>query len=436
MSNADGFAMSLETGLVDTAQLQRRTVRSLVATQAVGALGITIALATASLLARDLSGSDSLAGLAQTSQVLGAAVASWTLASVMATRGRRVGLLSGIGFATVGSLICVVAGVLGSMTLLLLGTFLVGSMTAANAAARYAATDLAAPATRARDLSLVVWATTIGAVLGPNLAEPSARLAAWLRLPPLTGPFLVGAIGMAVAAVVVAVLLRPDPLLVARQLAGDTVPRRTGPGGVIAGARAVMRQEPLVAWAMAAVAAAHAVMVGVMVMTPLHMEHGGAHLHVIGLVISVHVLGMFAFAPLVGWFTDQIGRPQMIVLGALVLLVALTLAGVSPRGSSWQVFAGLFLLGVGWSFVTIAGSTMLTDLTPLASRTDVQGASDLAMGLSAGLAGGVSGAIVGMFGYGSLNAFAAVLAVAVLVAGIAASRVVSSGSGPLAPAMR
>jgi MFS family permease len=414
--------MTLAPQAVDTAALQRRTVRSLVATQAVGALGITIALATASLLARDLSGSDSLAGLAQSSQVLGAAVASWTLASVMATRGRRIGLLSGIGIATVGSLLCVVAGAVGSMGLLLLGTFLVGAMTAANAAARYAATDLAAPETRARDLSVVVWATTIGAVLGPNLAEPSADLADWLGLPPLTGPFLVGAIGMAVAAVVVAVLLRPDPLVVARQLSGSVTPERRGSGGVLSGALAVMRVEPLVACAMTAMAAAHAVMVGVMVMTPLHMEHGGAHLHVIGLVISVHVLGMFAFAPLVGWFTDQLGRPRMIVLGALVQLAAVALAGVSPKGSSGQVFAGLYLLGVGWSFVTIAGATLLTDRTPLASRTDVQGASDLLMGLSAGAAGGVSGLVVGTLGYGSLNALAAVLAAVALGAGLSAHR--------------
>ncbi|MDO7866981.1 MFS transporter [Nocardioides jiangxiensis] len=419
--------MSLASERVDTVALQRRTVRSLVATQAVGALGITIALATASLLARDLSGSDSLAGLAQTSQVLGAAVASWTLASVMATRGRRVGLLAGICFATVGSLLCVVAGAVGSMPLLLLGTFLVGSMTAANSSARYAATDLADPETRARDLSLVVWATTVGAVLGPNLAEPSAALADRLGLPPLTGPFLVGAVGMAVAAVVVAVRLRPDPLVVARQVAGESVPRRPGPGGVMVGALAVMRDEPLVACAMAAVAAAHAVMVGVMVMTPLHMQHGGAHLHVIGLVISVHVLGMFAFAPVVGWLTDRMGRPRMIVLGGAVLLVAVTLAGLSPQGSSWQVFAGLFVLGIGWSFVTIAGSTLLTDRTPLAARTDVQGASDLVMGLSAGVAGGLSGVVVGALGYGWLNALAAALGAVVLGVGVVAGR---SGSRP------
>lgn len=408
---------------LDVVAIQRRTVRSLVATQAVGALGITIALATGSLLARDLSGSDTMAGFAQTSQVLGTAVSAWTLASVMGVRGRRVGLLSGIGIATVGSLLCVVAGVVGSMGLLLLGTFLVGSMSAANAAARYAATDLAAPETRARDLSIVVWASMIGAVLGPNLAQPSARIAIALGLPGLTGAFLVGAVGMAVAGVLAFVLLRPDPLLVARSLAEvSMVVERRGQGAVLVRALAVVRADPQVAAAMVAVAAAHAVMVGVMVMTPLHMEHGGAHLHVIGLVISVHVLGMFAFAPLVGWFADRVGRQRLIIVGSLVLLGAVAIAGVSPMGSSWQIFVGLFWLGTGWSFVTIAGSTLLTERTSLDSRTDVQGASDLLMSLSAAVAGGISGVVVGQFGYGWLNALAAALAVVVLLAGCAAHR--------------
>ncbi len=257
------------TVALDVAAIQRRTVRSLVVTQAVGALGITIALATGSLLARDLSGSDTMAGFAQTTQVLGTAVSAWTLASVMGVRGRRVGLLSGIAIATAGSLLCVVAGVVGSMGLLLLGTFLVGSMSAANAAARYAATDLATAETRARDLSIVVWASMVGAVLGPNLAQPSARVALALGLPGLTGAFLVGAIGMGIAWVIAFVLLRPDPLLVARAVADVPVaPVRRGPGAVVVRALGVVRADPQVAAAMVAVAAAHAVMVGVITITP------------------------------------------------------------------------------------------------------------------------------------------------------------------------
>lgn len=404
----------------DAAAVQRRTVRALVLTQAVGALGITIGLATASLLARALSGSDSMAGLAQTTQVLGTAVGGYVLAQLMSARGRRVGLVTGMVVAAFGALLCVLAGAVGSMFLLLVGTTLLGAMSAANAAARYAATDLSAPAHRARDLSVVVWAGTIGAVLGPNLAGPSGALALGLGLPALTGPFLVGALGMAVAAVLAAVLLRPDPLLLARSLDGSAGAVRRGTAW--ARAVAVVREDPVVGLAVAGVAAAHAVMIGVMVMTPLHLEHGGAHLHVIGFVISVHVLGMFAFSPLVGWLADAMGRAVVLALGGVILVVALVLSGASPQGSSWQIFAGLYLLGLGWSFAMVAGSTLLTERTPLAARTDVQGASDLVMGLTAAAAGGLSGIVVGLGSFAWLNVLAGVLAAVVLAAGIAAHR--------------
>ena len=407
-------------GAYDAATVQRRTVRSLVLVQAVGALGITIGLATASLLARALSGSDSMAGLAQTTQVLGTAVGGYVLAQLMSARGRRVGLVTGMVVATFGAVLCVVAGAIGSMFVLLVGTTMLGAMSAANAAARYAATDLSAPEHRARDLSVVVWAGTIGAVLGPNLAGPSGALALALGLPALTGPFLVGALGMAVAAVLATVLLRPDPLLLARELDGSAgAPRR---GTAWGRAVAVVREDPVVGLAVVGVAGAHAVMIGVMVMTPLHMDHGGAHLHVIGFVISVHVLGMFAFSPVVGWLADTIGRATVLGIGGVILLAALVLSGSSPQGSSWQIFAGLYLLGMGWSFAMVAGSTLLTERTPLAARTDVQGASDLVMGLTAAAAGGLSGLVVGIGSFAWLNVLAGVLAAIVVAAGLAAHR--------------
>ncbi len=284
------------------ARVQRRTVATLVVTQAVGAVGITIGIATASLLARDISGSDGQAGLAQTFQVLGAALASYVLARVMALRGRRPGLTTGYLLGASGAVLAVVAGSVGSMALLLLGAVLLGSTTAANNAARYAATDLAEPAQRGRALAVVVWATTIGAVAGPNLTGPAAALARWLGLPELTGPFALGSVGMLLAAAVVSTFLRPDPLLLAREVAGTAglVPAGTSWGRV----RQAVRERPVLLAAVVALAGAHAAMVAVMVMTPLHMEHGGAELRVIGVVISVHVLGMFAFAPLVGWLAD------------------------------------------------------------------------------------------------------------------------------------
>jgi MFS family permease len=385
-----------------------------VLTQAVGAVGITIGIATASLLARDISGSENQAGLAQTAQVLGAAVASYSLARVMALRGRRHGLLAGYLLGAGGAVLAVVAGAVGSMPLLLLGALLLGSTTAANSGARYAATDLAEPLHRGRALSVVVWATTVGAVAGPNLTGPAAALARLLGLPELTGPFAVGAIGMLLAALVVGTLLRPDPLLLARTLAGadGTLPAGTSWGRV----RTALRERPVLVAAILGLVGSHAAMVAVMVMTPLHMEHGGAELRVIGVVISVHVLGMFAFAPLVGLLADRVGRAPVLATGGLLLTASLVLSGAAPEGSSWQIFGGLFLLGLGWSFGTVAASTLIADHAPLEARADVQGAADLLMNLGAAAAGGLAGLVVGSFGYATLSHGSLALALLVLLA--------------------
>jgi len=405
---------------VDTAAVQRRTVRVLVLAQAVGAIGITVGVSTASLLARDISGSETLAGLVQTAQVLGASIWSYLLARLMSRRGRRIGQVTGLLLGASGALIAVIAGVVGSMLLLMVGALALGATTAANAAARYAATDLATPSTRGRALSTVVWATTVGAVLGPNLSGPAGAAAGGLGLPVLTGPFLLGAPVMLVAALLVHVLMRPDPLLVARSLAGNDV---EPPSGTSWGrAMAAFAASPALTAAAVAQALAHAVMVSVMIMTPLHMEHGGAHLEVIGFVISIHVLGMFAFAPLVGVLADRIGRGPMLGVGAAILLVSLVLCGSSPEGHSWQITVGLFLLGLGWSFATLSASATIADLAPLEARTDVQGTSDMAMGLTAAAAGAFSGVIVATAGFDVLAAFAAVLACGVALAAALVSR--------------
>ena len=337
------------------AEVQRRTVRTLVVSQALGGLGMSIGIAVAALLAEDLSGSEKLAGLAQTMQVLGTAVASFLLAHVMGRRGRRIGLSLGYLLGAAGAALCVVAGLVRSFPLMLVGTTLLGSATAANNQSRYAATDLARPEKRARALSVVVWATTIGAVAGPNLTGFAGEAGQAVGVPVLAGPFLFGTLGMLVAALVVSVSLRPDPLLVAREAAiarGGAVRGSTSWGRVVE----VARTRPGVAAGAAALALAHAVMIAVMVMTPLHMHHGGATLEVIGVVISVHVLGMFAFAPLVGWATDRFGRPMVLSAGAVVLLCSLALSGSAPAGASYRIAVGLFLLGLGWSLCTIAAS--------------------------------------------------------------------------------
>lgn len=405
----------------DLVAAQRRTVTTLVGAQAFGALGITIGIATASLLARDISGSEEYAGTAQTAQVLGAAAASWLLARVMATRGRRIGLVAGYLLGAAGSALAVLAGVADSMTLLLLGAVLLGATSSATYASRYAATDLAPEESRGRALAIVVWATTIGAVAGPNLTGPSAEVADWLDIPDLTGPFALGAVGMLVAAVVIWVRMRPDPLLLARATYAEAVGSDL-PAEPARPVRQVLRERPVLVAAITGLAAAHAVMISVMVMTPLHMEHGGAALNLIGIVISVHVLGMFAFAPLVGIAVDRWGAAGVLAAGGVVLLVSLLLCGMAPEGGSHEIFGGLFLLGVGWSMATVAAATLVAQHAPLSSVTEIQGSADLVMSLAAALGSAGSGVIVGEFGYPVLAAFAGLFALVALAAAAYAGR--------------
>jgi MFS family permease len=232
----------------------------------------------------------------------------------------------------------------------------------------------------------------------------------------LTGPFLLGSVSILAAGLVLALFLRPDPLLVAREAAlsrGAGVPHS---GTSWSRVWQVARERPGVSAGIAALALAHAVMIAVMVMTPLHMHHGGAKLEVIGIVISVHVLGMFFLAPVVGWAADRFGRPPVLTAGALVLLASLLLSGSSPAGASYQIGAGLFLLGLGWSLCTVTASTLLSESAPLAARTDVQGAADLVMGLVAAAAGALAGVVMGAFGFVALNVFAALLVTGVATA--------------------
>jgi MFS family permease len=410
-------------------RVQRRTVVTLLATQGLGGLGVSIGITVAALLAEEISGSETYAGLAQTMQVLGAALASFGLAHLMGIRGRRPGLVLGYAIGAAGAALCVVAGVTDSFTLLLLGATALGAASAANAQSRYAATDLARPDRRARSLSLVVWATTIGAVAGPNLIGVAGRTARWLGLPSLTGPFLFALVGLVASGVVIAVFMRPDPLLVAREAAlarGSVVRSGTSWSRVWQ----VARERVGVGAGIVALALGHAVMVAVMVMTPLHMHHGGATLQVIGLVISVHVLGMYFFSPVVGWAADRFGRPAVLTTASVVLLVSLLLAGTSPTGASLRIGTGLFLLGLGWSLCTVAASTLLSESAPLAVRTDVQGAADLVMGVVAAAAGALAGVIVAWLGFAALNVFAAVLVTGIATAAEFARRTTGSAMSP------
>ncbi|RFU19331.1 MFS transporter [Geodermatophilus marinus] len=403
----------------DVARVQRRTVGVLGGGVALGGLGVTVGITVGGLLARDVAGTDTAAGLGQTAGVLGAAVLAVPLARISDRAGRRAGLAAGYAVAVAGSLLTVVAAVLSSLVLLLVGLFAFGAATACGLQARYAAADLAEPAHRGRALSLVVWATTVGSVLGPNLAGPGADLGDALGLPPLGGAFVVAVAVFAVVALGLLAGLRPDPLLLARRLRGDGATAPARPRRATTTALRAVWADPGGRLGLTAVVVSHAVMVGVMVMTPVHMGHAGGDegttLRVIGLVISVHVAGMYLFSPLVGLLADRAGRRATVALAAVLLLAAAALAGTAAPGAAWQLGAGLLLLGLGWSCGLIAGSTLVTEAVGEGQRPTAQGGTDLLMGLGAALAGVVGGPLLALGGYGLVASVSAVLVVPLLV---------------------
>ncbi|MGV9882001.1 MFS transporter [Streptomyces sp. NPDC003006] len=380
--------------------LRRRTNAVLIASQILGGLGVPIGIALAPMLATDVSGTEALSGLAPTASVAGTALLSLPLAALMNSRGRRAGLVLAYVIGALGAGLVVLASVVESFALLLLGMAAFGAGSLATLQARFAAADLAEPDRRGRAISHVIWATTIGSVLGPNISAPASRIFTGTSIPEEAGPFLFAAGIFAVAALVVAVLLRPDPLLTSRALApqdSGTAQSRSLKAGV-----AAVAASPMARLALVTVAASHTVMVSIMVMTPVDLGHHGASLQLVGLVISGHIAGMYAFSPVMGWLADRFGRLSVIGLAVGLLCCAALLAGTAGP-SHGQTAAGLFLLGLGWSAGLVSGSALLTDSVPQPARAAVQGLSDLTMNAAAGIGGAVAGLIVARASYGWLN---------------------------------
>ncbi|RKF24107.1 MFS transporter [Micromonospora globbae] len=416
----------------DVAPIQRRTLRLLFGTQIVGGIGVTIGIAVGALLAERVAGT-AMAGLAQSAAVVGGAVLAVPVTRIMNGHGRRPGLAFAYLAGAVGAVLVVLATVNRSVPLLFLGMLLFGGGTTANLQARYTAVDLAEPARRGRQLSLVVWATTIGAVAAPNFAALADRTTAGWGLPPLAGPFAFSAVAFVLVAGVLLALLRPDPLLTARRLAAAPAPVEAGaapevtpPAEAVAapaprdrrgdGMRAawqVVRVRAAARLGIAAVAVGHVVMVAVMSMTPVRLgeSHGDADvLRVVGIVLSLHIAGMYALSPVVGWLTDRLGRRAVILGGVALLLAACAVAGTAGHHTP-RLSVGLVLLGLGWSGTMVAGSTLLSESVPTSVRPSVQGFSDLMMGLAGAAAAAVSGFVMRAAGYPVLTLLAAVAVV-------------------------
>jgi MFS family permease len=259
---------------------------------------------------------------------------------------------------------------------------------------------------------MVVWATTVGAVAGPNLAGQVQAAAGAVGLEPAAGPFLLCSCAFALATLGTWVGLRPDPLLLAR----GAEPSDAGPPPGAAEVRAALLASPAALLGLGGIVVGHLLMVGLMSMTPVHMDHGGATLTVVGLVISLHVAGMYALSPLFGWLADRAGRPLVLALAAALLFASGVLCALAGPADTGLLAAGLVLLGLGWSGGLVAGSALLTESVPTRVRAGVQGLADVAMNVSGAVGGIAAGLVVAGASYSVLGVLAAVIAVPYLVA--------------------
>ncbi len=385
--------------------IQKRVVATLAGAQILGGIGVASGAAVGALLAADMAG-QAFSGLSASSSVIGAAFIAIPVTRLMATTGRRQGLVLAYIIGIIGVLMIILGAKLDLFAITLPGMFLMGGGTAATLQSRYAATDLAQPRNRGRDLSIVVWATTIGSVIGPNMAETMGDVAARVDLPRLAGPYLMTVVVFALALVLVNVMLRPDPLHVSNEITGVNKLTTKAQPLPLKQAMSVIFSIPAATVGLASMALGQAVMVAVMSMTPVHLHNADASLGVVGAIISGHIAGMYIASPLVGIATDKLGRRPVIMTGILILLASFVIAGAASGHEHTRLMIGLFLLGLGWSCTMIAGSTLLTESLPVDTRPRTQGAADLAMGICGASAGLFSGLVVGLGSYAILNIIA------------------------------
>jgi MFS family permease len=387
---------------VDIEAIQKRTIRTLLYSQASGGVGLVATYIVTAVLAKDITGgSVVLAAVAAACLSIGAAVVSFPLARIMSTKGRRAGLRLGYLVGASGAAIALTAAITRSFPLLCLGVLGAGAGNAANLATRYAAADLAAPERRGRTISIIVWATTIGSTTGSVVSGLASDTGERLGLPVKGGSYLLSGLMFLLAAAIIEIRLRPDPLVIAGGLGQRTEsssgrPRARESIGLI-------MANPAARLAVGAMIVSQVTMVGVMALTPLHMDEGGQTQGVIGLMMAFHIWGMYLFSPIVGWLTDRVGQYPMLYTAGVLCTAGASWAALTPPEGRLGVFMGNFLIGLGWSFGVVAASSLLVAEFPIEQRLGVQGVGDMAMIGSGAFAGLSAGVLYTFLGYGGVN---------------------------------
>lgn len=394
--------------------LQRRTLLILSAATILGGLGFGASASVGSLLLAQISGMDAISGLSAATSNAGAAIAGIPLSRIAARSGRRAAVVIGSTVAMLGAVVAIGGAWLSLWPVLALGIGLLGVASAVQLLSRFAATDLALPKHRARDLSLVVWSITIGAVVGPNLIGPGAVVGDAIGVTPLAGVYVFTVFAQLAAVIVSFFGLRPDPLLTAREIRAAATAAAPEHGAESAEERSASRSAKILT--IVVIAVAQAIMVGLMSMTPLHLKHHGGSDALVGFTLSLHIAGMYAFSPVFGMLAGKLGKLPVIVGGWIILAVAIFFAFLSGSNTLY-VQVAMTLVGVGWGAVTVAGASLLTDLTSLAERPKWQGRADTIMSASGAAAAVLAGIVFATSDFSVL----ALIALGFLLLGVIAS---------------
>lgn len=403
---------------IERARVHSRTLKVVMFGQVLGGAGLAAGVTVGALLAQDMLGTDSLAGLPAAVFTLGSALAAYLVGAISQRAGRRVGL--GLGFAAggLGAAGVVAAAAIDSVPMLFAALFVYGAGTATNLQTRYAGADLATPATRGRAISVALVSTTLGAVAGPNLVEPLGHVATNLGFPALSGPFLLAAVAYTAAGAALFTLLRPDPLLLSRRLQRELMPTGSladkATGGL---SPAVVPPVGRGAYVGATIMVLTQItMVAVMTMTPVHMRAHHHGMGEVGLVIGLHIAAMYLPSPITGQLVDRVGRSTMAAASGIVLLAAGLTAAAAPGGSLSLTILALVLLGLGWNFGLISGTTLVVDATQPSNRPRIQGRIDVLVALAGASGGAVSGVVVAVANFPTLAIGGGLLAFALIPA--------------------
>lgn len=392
--------------------LYKKTLRILILSQIFGGAGLGAGITVGALLAQDMLGTETAAGIPTALFTLGSAGAALLIGRSSQRFGRRAGLAGGFLAGGLGAIGVIIAALTNSIPLLFISLFIYGAGTASNLQARYAGTDLATDKQRATAASMAMVSTTLGAVVGPNLVNRMGEFADSIGVPTLAGPFILSAAAFIIAGLFILILLRPDPLVVSTAIANAKIKDDSVQTGTNL-KNAAINKKGVVVGAVIMILTQF-VMAAIMTMTPIHMGHHGHGLGEVGLVIGFHIAAMYLPSPLTGILVDKLGRITMAVASGATLLASGLVAAFAPVDSMPLLTLALILLGLGWNFGLISGTALIIDSTHPSVRAKTQGSVDVLFALSGAAGGGVSGMVVAHSSFAALSLSGAILSLVLI----------------------